>query len=73
MTQIKTLSDLKFQDTVIHVSAGDIVDVVADKYFKEIFNPKKEVKVNFLFQEDGSKVYEAYQDSGSVDYIYLVK
>lgn len=75
----RTLADLKHQDWVIDVKPQHSVEVAADHIFSELFtNDDRPVTVNFLFQEDEAngdiiKVYEAYKDSGSVDYLYLKK
>lgn len=69
----KNILDIRFQNNVIHVSPSQNVDTEANRFFHEIFGNKLPVSVNFLFEEDAKRVYEAYQDSGSDDYLYLVK
>jgi hypothetical protein len=77
MNTPKKLTDLKVQDWVIDVKGSISVEVEADRVFSELWpDDTRDTKVNFLFQEDDTdgntyKVYEAYKDSGSDDYIYL--
>ena len=72
MTTPKNLTDLRYEENVIHLRQGDIVEAKANSFFHELF-AKKEVTVRFLFAEDDKKVFEAYQDSGSVDYLYIIQ
>lgn len=72
-TSPKNLTDLRHQDNVITLKAGQMLESEANRFFHELFDPAAHVFTNFLFEEDGKRVYEAYQDSGSVDYLYLVK
>jgi hypothetical protein len=67
------LTDLRSQDNVIHLKDGQETITVARRFFKEVFSDERDVTTRLLFEEDGKKVYEAYTDSGSVDYLYLVK
>lgn len=80
----KKLTDLRYQDNVIHISANQDVATEARRWFYEMFESKDEPKVNKLFEEEDTEqyngkllgkrtVYEAYMDSGSVDYLYIVK
>lgn len=70
----RNLADLKHQENVIEVKANETVDQVAEYFFRDLFSDDiRPVKVNFLFAEEDAKVYEAYKDSGSVDYLYLIK
>lgn len=70
----KTLASLKYQDNVIEVTPQETVDQAAEYFFRNLFSDDiRPVKVNLLFEEEGAKVYEAYKDSGSVDYLYLIK
>ena len=69
----KTLSDLRYQDNVVHVGANEIVDVKANRWFHELFDNSDYVHLNLLFREEGQQVWQAYQDAGSVDYLYLIK
>lgn len=80
MSTPQTLSDLKFHDWVIDVPPFDTVqkaaETVLDNLFPDMRTEDYPVKVNYLFTEqdengDEVKVYEAYKDSGSADYIYL--
>lgn len=71
-TTPKNLIDLRYQDNVITLKNGEAPESSANRFFHELFDPTAAVKVNFLFTEEGKKVYEAYQDSGSVDYLYLI-
>ena len=68
----KTLSDLRYQDNVIYGAAGPVIDE-AKWWFREFFQNTAHVYLRLLFVEDGHQVWEAYQDAGSVDYLYLVK
>lgn len=77
-TTPKSLNDLKFQDWVIDVLPQHSPQDAAERVLNELFpEDERPVQVNFLFSEmdgdDEVKVYEAYKDSGSVDYIYLKK
>jgi hypothetical protein len=69
----KNLASLKYQENVLEVKADETVEQAAEYFFRNLFSDTQAVKVNFLFEEDGAKVYEAYKDSGSVDYLYLIK
>lgn len=77
MNTPKQLSDLKHQDFVINVKPSISVHVEAERSFNELFGTdyKGDLKVNHLFTEEENgdyvKVYEAYKDSGSTDYVYL--
>lgn len=68
----KCLSDLRYQDNVLTLKTGKMVDAEANRWFHELFDNQDHVTVRHLFTEDDQKVYEAYQDSGSVDYLYIV-
>lgn len=68
----KTLSDLQYQDHVLRTTRFAI-EAVASEYFKKIMDDERDVTVRLLFTEDGHKVYEAYTDSGSIDYLYIIK
>lgn len=68
----KTLSDLQYQDHVLRTNLFAI-EAVASEYFKKIMDDERDVTVRLLFTEDGHKVYEAYTDSGSIDYLYIIK
>lgn len=79
-TAPKTLLDLQYQDWVINVESKHTVQTAAEHVLSELFpDDDRTVKVNYLFTEldkhlgEEVKVYEAYKDSGSVDYIYLIK
>lgn len=50
-----------------------MLEAEASRFFKEVFTDDRAVTTRLLFEEDGKKVYEAYTDSGSVDYLYIVK
>jgi hypothetical protein len=67
------LTDLKSQDNVLHLKDSQETITEARRYFKEVLSDERDVFTRLLFQEDGKKVYEAYTDSGSVDYLYIVK
>jgi hypothetical protein len=69
----KQLTDLKSQDNVLHLKHGQMLEAEASRFFKEVFTDDRAVTTRLLFEEDGKKVYEAYTDSGSVDYLYIVK
>jgi hypothetical protein len=80
MSSPKMLSDLKHFANVFSVDTASVgIQREAERVFNETFGedtlPGK-VKARFLFAENDSdgnqvKVYEAYKDSGSEDYIYL--
>lgn len=67
------LTDLRSQDNVLHLKDGQETITEARRFFKEVFNDEGRVSTHLIFEEDGKKVYEAYTDSGSEDYLYLVK
>lgn len=67
------LTDLRSQNNVLHLKAGQTLETEARRYFKEVFGDERHVYTRPLFEEDGKKVYEAYTDSGSDDYLYIVK
>lgn len=69
----RQLTDLRSQDNVLHLKDNQETITEARRFFKEVFSDERQVTTRFLFEEDGKKVYEAYTDSGSVDYLYLVK
>jgi hypothetical protein len=69
----KQLTDLKSQDNVLHLKPGQMLDAEANRFFKEVFSDERPVTTKLIFEEDGKKVYEVYTDSGSVDYLYIVK
>lgn len=68
----KTLTDLAFRDNVIRTKPT-LVDSTANRFFHELFNAAEPVYVRHIFTEDGQKVYEAFQDSGSDDYLYIIE
>lgn len=68
----KSINELQWQDNVIFLNEGEAPETAANRFFHELFDAEKAVKVNLLFSEDGQKVYESYQDSGSVDYLYMI-
>lgn len=72
-TTPKTLADLKSQDWVINVKPTDTPQAAAEEVLNQLIPDDRPVKVNFLFEEDDAKVYEAYKDSGSNDYLYMIK
>jgi len=74
------LSDLKYLDTFNIDTASVSVQVEAERVFNEFYGadylPDNQVVVKYLFSEVDEhektvKVYEAYKDSGSEEYIYL--
>lgn len=67
------LIDLKSQDNVLHLKDSQEPITEARRFFKEVFEDERNVTTRLIFEEDGKKVYEAYTDSGSVDYLYIVK
>ena len=69
----KQLTDLRSQDNVLHLKSGQTLETEARRYFKEVFDDERHVYTRALFEEDDKKVYEAYTDSGSTDYLYIVK
>ena len=68
----KSLTDLCSQDNVIIAKQGEAPETIANRFFNELFHPTSPVSINFLFEEDNKRVYEAYQDSGSIDYLYII-
>lgn len=80
MNTPKTLADLKHFTNVFAVDTASVgIHSEAERVFNENLGedtlPGK-VTTRFLFSENDSegnqvKVYEAYKDSGSEDYIYL--
>lgn len=80
MNSPKTLADLKHFENVFLVDTASVgIQLEAERVFNENFGadtlPGK-VTARYLFAEDDAdgnqvKVYEAYKDSASEDYIYL--
>lgn len=70
-TTPKTLADLKHQDWVIDLKKTDTPQQAAEEVLNQLFPDERPVAVRQLFTEDGVRVYEAYKDSGSVDYLYI--
>lgn len=80
MNTPKSLADLKHFDNVFPVDTASVgIQFEAERVFNENFGedtlPGK-VIARFLFAEDDAdgnqvKVFEAYKDSASEDYIYL--
>jgi hypothetical protein len=68
----KNLTDLRYQDNVLHLKVGQYLNTEARRFFKEVMEDERPVSTRFLFSEAGKKVYEAYTDGGSVDYLYIV-
>lgn len=67
----KKLSDIEYHYHVT-VGHGFPIQTIAEKLFKEWFPENTDpVTVRLLFTEDGYRVWESYQDAGSVDYIYI--
>lgn len=75
-----SLADLKHFDNVFAVDTASVgIQSEATRVFNEQMGEDTlpgQVTTRFLFAEDDSegnqvKVYEAYKDSGSEDYIYL--
>ena len=52
-------------------------EIDAEKYFKKHFSSKAEVKTNLIQTERFTyhviELFEHYQDSGSIDYLYSLK
>lgn len=81
MSAPKTIADLQYLKNVFAVDTAIVgIQFEAERVFNESFGedflPEKKVSVRFLFSENDSegdqvKVYEAYKDSGSNDYVYL--
>lgn len=71
MSTPKSLTDLRSRDNVIRIPQGSAPETTANKYFHELFDPTAHVFVHLIFQEEGSRVYECYQDSGSDEYLYI--
>jgi len=71
--KVKTLEEARRQEFVVSLLHGEVVETFARKWFHCLFNNNDHVFVNKLFEEDEYAVYEAYQDSGSVDYLYIIK
>jgi hypothetical protein len=80
----KCLTDLSYQDMVLHLSAGQSVETEARRWFKEVMDTEAHVYCHLIFQESEAdtdeevlrselrQVYECYTDSGSNDYLYIV-
>jgi hypothetical protein len=71
MTTPKTLADLQSQDWVIDLKPTDKPQSAAEEVLNQLIPDDRPVKVNHIFTEGDVKVYEAYKDSGSDDYIYI--
>jgi len=72
VTNPKNLSSLKYEEHVLETSSFAI-EAKASEYFKVFMDDKRPVKCNHIFTEDGYKVFECYTDSGSTDYLYIIK
>lgn len=75
-TTPKTLADLKHQDWVIDLELvqgpRDTPQQAADFIFESLMpGDERPVTLRQLFTEGDVRVYEAYKDSGSVDYLYI--
>jgi len=70
-TTPRTLADLKFQDWVIDLKQFDTPRKAGEEVLNQLFPDDRPVYVRHLFTENDIKVYEAYKDSGSDDYIYI--
>lgn len=71
MNTPKQLTDLQYQSNVIRISEGNAPETTANRFFHELFDPLLPVSIHLLFQEEGHRVYECYQDSGSEEYLYI--
>lgn len=75
-TNPKTLLDLQYEEHVLRTNSFS-VEGKAATYFNDIFEDTMDVKCNKIFEEqDGNRlytVYECYTDSGSNDYLYIIK
>jgi hypothetical protein len=73
-TQLKptTLTEVRYAEFVQHTNDLGKVDTMARRFFREFFDSSLSVTARLLFTEDGQRVYECYQDSGSEDYLYIV-
>lgn len=80
MNTPKTLADLKHFSNVFPVDTASVgIQSEASRVFNENLGEDTlpgQVTARFLFAKNDSegnqvKVYEAYKDSGSVDYVYL--
>ena len=67
----RTLQDVRFQENNIRIIDGE-PEKHARKFFKDVMNDEREVYCRKLFREDGYNVWEAYTDSGSTDYLYIM-
>lgn len=68
----KTLADLKSLDWVIDLKKTDTPKKAAEEIFEQLHpTDERPIFVRHLFTEGEIKVYEAYKDSGSDDYIYI--
>jgi hypothetical protein len=73
MSNPRSISDLRYQDNVERINKGTSPEAVAEQWFREVFDSNDTVYVRFLFEEGGAKVFEAYTDPGSVDYLYIIQ
>lgn len=73
MNTPKSLQDLRYELNKLHLQAGIAVETAANRWFHELFQNNDPVFVRRLFVEDGKTVYESFQDSGSEEYLYLIK
>ncbi len=67
----KTLSDLKYQDWVIDLNPTDSAQIAAENILNQLLPDERPVYCRQLFVESDIRVYEAYKDSGSTDYLYI--
>lgn len=70
-TTPRNLADLKHQDWVIDLKPTDTPQAAAEEVLNQLFPDDRPVLVRQLFTEENVRVYEAYKDSGSVDYLYI--
>jgi hypothetical protein len=81
----KKLTDLRYQDNVLHLKDGQSVETEARCWFKEVMDTTDAVTCTLIFQESEAEsdeetlraeikqVWECYTDGGSIDYLYIVK
>lgn len=69
------LEDILDQQNVISIGLPHTAKESAIKFFKDELNDNRPVSVKELFRStnpEGFIVYEAYTDSGSDDYLYMI-
>jgi|HubBroStandDraft_2_1064218.scaffolds.fasta_scaffold00002_47 hypothetical protein len=71
--RIKNVTDAELQPNCLHLPVEADIQAEANQWFWERGNNRDVVYMDKLFEDDSFSVWEAYQDSGSVDYLYIIQ